>query len=419
MTEAMHTMYLSDMWHRGAYYERQLPGFNLHDGPHYYGIIHTLLADVVRRSPNLKQVNWDGMDLSEEFLSALATLSYLHSITLGNCIPSEKAYNAISAGIIPGSTSVLNLTLIMHSPDELQTFDHRPLLWCVLPLFPNIRTLAVIQHMGTNPIPFPHPEDSIHYTSVQNLERILLEDLPIPDLSSFATWIEIGPAVNLTHLKVVCGLGMAQNLIQELMNALQSSPRLHTLVLEGILDASAALITQIAESCPTLRGLTLVRRHNERQVKTKLASWPDSICDYASRMSTFEHLQYFAWNAKIPGAEHSPITMLNFENDFNTHTTPDSPHIEWDLEAYEPEASVARLFAAHCKTLRMYTLIGYLGFNHVPIYVHSIERGHNNSIAVVKQHANRSNFLDWNPNQRGWPDILLADHSQNDFAAIG
>jgi hypothetical protein len=140
------------------------------------------------------------------------------------------------------------------------------------------------------------------------------------------------------------------------------APNLEVLVLEGLESGSLDLITLIATTCSNLLGLTLIRRHNIRQRKTKLASWPHTLAEYASRFSSFVRLRYFAWNFLVLVClDPTPAVMIQFENGFPNLETKEG----WkqgkaisDVEYFDDSHLVAAPFAAHCLTLETYVIVG-------------------------------------------------------------
>ncbi|THU92015.1 hypothetical protein K435DRAFT_907267 [Dendrothele bispora CBS 962.96] len=210
---------------------------------------------------------------------------------------------------------------------------------------------------------------------------------------------------NLTHLKLQMYRSIGDDIAIPLLESLQSAP-LEVLVFEGIKDGSLTLISRIAQIFPDLVGLTLIRRENHIQKKTKEATWPHQSWEYANQFNGFHRLKYFEWNFAVPFDDVTPSAMLTFEELASGSNNTDTSFKEWDepmSEYFDDTQSVTLPFAVCCPTLKVITLYScscrfYCGISRGPKGKIQVEHGYN----PPKGH----NEQDWNPSflQQGWEE---------------
>jgi hypothetical protein len=199
---------------------------------------------------------------------------------------------------------------------------------------------------------------------------------------------------------------MDDTVVFDLLNALRWSPNMQVLVLEGLRDAGLELIDRISQACPNLFGLTLIRRHNNRQSETKLASWPHASYEYASHFTSFTQLNHFGWNLDVDlyGLDPSPSVMSEFEAGF-----PDLLFESWeetemrDQNAYFDDTHLmAGSFAAHCPTLRTFAIV-----DRMVRLVCLIDNTPSGRLLSKQKYSAMFESTKWNPHPwKGWPLIM-------------
>jgi len=87
------------------------------------------------------------------------------------------------------------------------------------------------------------------------LERLHLDHFDPDDIPALCMWMceasenNFNPGLKLTHFKICTRWGMDGTAVFNLLSALQWSPNMQVLVLEGLRDAELELIDRIAQIC--------------------------------------------------------------------------------------------------------------------------------------------------------------------------
>jgi hypothetical protein len=205
------------------------------------------------------------------------------------------------------------------------------------------------------------PPDAIRhgFSFSATLERLYLETSDPNDIPVFLGWFRsmaTTSPLRLTHFKLFSGIGISDLDMIELLRSIQG-PLMQILVLEGLANAGFGLFDIIPEFFPALVGLTLIRRSN-RQVRTRLATWPHPSWEYAKHIARFSHLQYFAWNSNIILSRPATSPLILFEQGFLDDSTPIEIWIKHGFDAFFDEDHwTALTFAAHCPSLQMFSII--------------------------------------------------------------
>ncbi|TFK65186.1 hypothetical protein BDN72DRAFT_845837 [Pluteus cervinus] len=311
----------------------------------------------ISSTPRLTTLNLTYIKINLPMAQALSQLQVLQSLDLFHCSLVDGAAGFLSCGVVHCSTTT-HLRL---------TFDNGPSLsmYYILPAFPNLRTL-IMGSLVQPQSPISPPPESI-WEDIQffsTLERLTLNYIPWYTLGGFASWFSSKPSLpRLTHLKVHSRLGMDDADIIDLLSTIERSP-LQVLIIDGLADGSLFLVDIISLKLPSLLGLTLYRRHSDRQGTTSLSEWPHPTYEYADRLSGFTKLQHFAWNCKTGyETEYTTKSLLHFEEG-EFPPPPDSAlgvdaeyHDEWRNDHTADEDHVLALpFAAACPTLQSFAV---------------------------------------------------------------
>jgi hypothetical protein len=349
MMEAIWSLYIRDGWSRRALHNTLAEHFDILFLPEFYAPVRRDLVRVLYSTKNLTSLSLSSMDIWCDFLTAISCLEALHTLSVLSCKLDAEVCERLLGAEMPLQDSVINLQLFCG--DESTS-------WYTLLLFPNLRTLSV---EATDFDPEGVVDSVLRRANpFYTLEYFALERTHPNFISSLSNHLleasQNGPApfANLTHFKVQISFGITDAELFHLLDGLRSAPNLQVLVLEGLLDADLAIIDYIAEACPNLLGLTIIRRENDRQHETKFIKWPHPSADYALRFSSFSKLRYFAWNSRISLLEYTPAIMIQFENGFPDLSTKEGwEELEETADSvYFADAHLtAALFSAHCPTL--------------------------------------------------------------------
>jgi hypothetical protein len=188
------------------------------------------------------------------------------------------------------------------------------------------------------------------------LERLWLNDVDSFNLPFLAAWLGLGAILNLqlTHFRLLMRSGASDAVVGGVLASLREMP-LQVLVIDGLAEGEFILFDSIAESFPSLIALTLVRRASNRQRSSELSMWPHPCWEYAQHLASFQNLEHFGWNLHYIFMPATPYGLLHLEDGF-----PDKIKFrgwaEHDEESFGRDYWTALSFAAHCPTLRTYTI---------------------------------------------------------------
>jgi hypothetical protein len=404
LTDALRSLILRDCSQRSLR-NTFAESFNIYSLPDFYTAIYRDLSKIMEVAKNLTKLIMSGLDIYLEVLQAISNLTTLRTIHFLSCELDVAACASITHREVPLQDTVVDLRLLVDKDDSI---------WYTLSLYPQLRNLTVMSS-ANNRTNLPAEDILGQGTPFKTLERLTLDAFVPHAVSLLCAWMmedlqsATHPELKLTHLKVHTPLGLPDFILIGLLNTLRFSPNLRILVLEGLAltDVGPDIIDLIAETCPNLLGLTLVRRHNERQIETKLAAWPHTSAEYASHFIAFSRLRFFSWNFLCNARlDPTPAIMTQFEDGFPDISTGNGWKKQKEMNeiAYFDDAHLmAASFAAHCPTLRTF----------------AIAEQSNKSVCQIDRHANgRIEFLNldiknmydstrmWNTDfMRGWPPV--------------
>jgi hypothetical protein len=403
LTDHLRSLFLSDNWSRQALHGLA-ESFDVRSLPDFYPPIYRGLRLIVEAAKNLTEVYLVNLDICPEILQAISRIKTLITINFSSCQLDAATCDRIIQDEVRLQDTVLNLRLVVHDEDSI---------WHTLSLYPQLRTLAVMSNDNDlENLPVEGVLDRI--MPFKKLERLSLDNLDPHVVSLFSAWMldalegAVNPELKLTHFKMHTRLGVPDSILIDLLSTLRFAPNLQVLVLEGLAltNLGPEVIDLVAAACPDLLGLTLVRRHNERQLETKLAAWPHTSGEYASRFVAFSRLRYFSWNFLHAILDPTPAIMTQFENGFPDLDTKKgrAERKEMDEIAYFHDTHLmAASFAAYCPTLRTFAISG-----RTPQLMCQIDRSADGRIELLNLNINemfRSARM-WNTNMsRGWPMV--------------
>lgn len=356
LMSSMQHLDIIDQWseqtlHRAVTYR----GFDVRrDVPKYYESINLNIARVLRNSINLTALDFHGLTIRSHFLLPIVTMKSLVSVTFSLCRLKPSAARNLAA-IQSKSSTVLNLNLRSGEP------------WNLLLLFAQLRNLTA---SGDSYDSLDPPSEAIreHCNLFSNLERVCLHRFNPEHVVTLCEWMtqaaSIGPGsttspmLKITHFKLHTARGTPDSSIIQLLGVLQFCPDLVTLVLDGLRDAELALIDHIGQACPNILGLTLIRRHNDRQTESRtFALWPYTSGQYGSRFGVFTRLRYFCWNPRIDSPHATPSIMQQFEVGFPDLDTSQGWEMMREQETdFWDDHLMAGPFGAFCSTLQTVSL---------------------------------------------------------------
>lgn len=312
-----------------------------------------------------------------------------------------------SPGSLQSSIEALELTL--HRGED---FPEALSAWNILAFCSNLRLLRVV---ALNPkTGFDLPEERFwpHMASIAHLEYLHLHGMLWFRVSELIDWLAAAAAsmggVRLTHLKLHSAWGIPDALVGALLHSLHAGHApLRVLALDGIMGTDAALFETLGQLFPSLEGLTLVRRANERQGKPQLCQWPLPGHEYAQRMQGLVHLRHFGANFYWEPENVSPAALRRLEPGYSPD---EDPHrYDWDL--MEDGYSIALPFAAQCPALETFAIT-----SDWVIYSARIRRSATGAIEIQSQEPrlNDPEVDQWNPSRFSMQAWRLPRRKDND-----
>lgn len=353
----------------------------------------TLVDRVLSNARNIETLTIFHFPMKEDSINAILTLPRLHTIHLGstlalNTLPDLRCNSVLNANFSPTG----------------QDYDST---WCILPCFPSLRCLTIVNHHTSAALPPVEVYDKAN--TFATLERLMIYNIHHYEIDDFAQWIRqaippSGPGLRLTHLKLELRRGLDEEETRIIISALHGAPMQH-LVLDGLAYAEPELFDLISDAFSHLRVLTLYYRESNRQIEGKEALWPHASWEYAPRFANFTQLRHFRWNWRLDEWTPSPSAMLLFETDFPERW---QEVAECALECFTDEwESISRLFGVHCPTLESLEF----QYNHTSSERYVLRHDHAGEGVQVKEwnfftRPEGLTMLDFEPYQcSGWPEF--------------
>ncbi|KAJ8087533.1 hypothetical protein PM082_006364 [Marasmius tenuissimus] len=422
LTNAIQNLNIADGWKQDSQLYK-LPDLGTYAyGQTIYHPINASLNAVLSSCHNLTHFTISYWAITSDWLITISHLKNLHTLDLGFARIQDPTVEAdIIHGRIPPSLHILNVW--WREGEEWEYPLREPSgegLWYLLILFPNLLTFG---HNGIlNEVWLPcHPVQERCRYLWQSLRRLNLSVCLhlVPDLIAWAndSRLRASAPCMLTHLKLHTVYPVSESDIVPLLEVIASAP-LEVLVLEGIKEGSLALFQRIATLFPDLLGLTIIRRENIFQRKTKMSRWPHQCGEYALQLQNFRRLKYFGWNYYAPLFDISPVVLLELEELATREAKGESDEdkscdfdrlVGRESVYFHDTGSIALPLAAHCPTLEIMGLeTGYCA-------QYSISRESNGGIKINGEYGVSTSVVDrrdWNPVDNGWKPIFPSEREE-------
>ncbi|KAL0572498.1 hypothetical protein V5O48_009463 [Marasmius crinis-equi] len=414
LTEAITNLSVTDDWKAETYsFSQVFRQFRRNSST--YIPISTSINSLLTSCRSLTHLSICHFTATSDWFRAMSQLSKLHTLRLQCTLIEDQSVEAdILHRRIPRSPQVLNLNWYErdNEADEPPSRESGGRgVWFALLLFPNLITFN--QRMFQSVSWLPPPAIRARATHFSRGLRRLSLNLPTGLVPVLTDWflearLRTQASCTLTHFKLRTDRPLADDAIIELLETIQSAP-LEVLVLEGIKEGSLTLIERIAQLFPDLLGLTLIRRENKMQQRTKLVPWPYQTGDYASRLRGFRRLKYFGWNFWLSVFEPTPSVLLQFEASTSaTSTEGEEGERLWydELDEYfEDPGCFALSLGCQCPTLET------VGLEDGICQHYAISRGSHMEVKANGGLFGGSSIedpQDWNPSKfsSGWKAII-------------
>ncbi|TFK56551.1 hypothetical protein OE88DRAFT_33157 [Heliocybe sulcata] len=335
-----------------------LYGVDINSG--FYTPIMTKVAIVITSCLNLTELCLSHVILSQGVLEAVVSLPRLHTVKLEGCNMGPDL-RRLPIMFSPSET-IVNLSL-HHNILPRDNYWY----WVFLSICPRVRNIGAsgVAPCGYFDIP-PSRQLRALYSPWGTLEQLSMENLHSVDISALALWIEEAKAdfpLRLSHFKLRVQLPLEKNDLYRLIAALDGAP-LQVLALSSIRYAGTDLISRIAAAFTNLIGLTLVHRYQfVAQDDHRLYMWPHASWEYAPGLRGFKRLEHLGMNYYCPTIVDHLEDGLDFLGRGAFERMETGETYDWypDLRTRENEldnATVARVFAVHCPSLKTFTLQG-------------------------------------------------------------
>lgn len=223
---------------------------------------------------NITVLSLSGILIDAQLLRKIAKCCRRLGIVSLVCCEIADPFNPSSQSLhaIPWVTS---LKLCVH----LKEPGTRSKIWSVLRVFRNVANLMVYPTWKI-PAGFTLAHQGVLFDLCNpfiKVHKLHLEAMEASEIVALNQWIAAVPApLPLTHFKlsVVGNFSPVQQ--AELIGGLRKAPQLQVLALDGIIDPTPELISDIAVQHEALVALTLILRDSYRQSQAKLCVWPGS-----------------------------------------------------------------------------------------------------------------------------------------------
>ncbi|TFK68482.1 hypothetical protein BDN72DRAFT_841777 [Pluteus cervinus] len=318
--------------------------------PTYQGHLiayHHLFSRAVGIAQHLRILNASFMYLDATFVQNISSLPRLYTITIRSCTLADGAQTLLMQH--SQSQTLTNLTLSF-------THDTHLSMWYFLLICPNLRNLTILSLNYWLEGPPTHIWDKIAF--LPSLRWLAMNFIPEHSLHGLLAWfMDQSPLQNLTRCKYTTKYSVSDTTILTLVDVLAAAP-METLALHGLSGSGLEILERITIRLPNLIGLTLHRRHNERQRRDVLADWPYPSATYAELFSRFTQLKHFNWNFRTGYFECSPAGLVDFEQGFITEEQ--ELRDRWNGQDptvyFDDDYVLALPFAAHCPTLQTFAV---------------------------------------------------------------
>lgn len=225
------------------------------------------------------------------------------------------------------TATMANITVLHLGFPEDERYQAR--LWNIVALCPLLRHLYAYAATVDAVVEYPTRDICLRAPHINDLEILHIEGAS-NTLEELVDWSDdaytaCGTPGKWTSIKINSRLGMTLRDTHCFLELLWDTHQdVEILVLEGVAETPVELFEAIADRCPNLRGLGLVRRANAAQSKNRLCPWEEPIYSYASPMSRMTKLEHFSANFQWSPYTHGPSTLRNFESPVDDYEAVDA-----------------------------------------------------------------------------------------------
>ncbi|EJD42705.1 hypothetical protein AURDEDRAFT_185889 [Auricularia subglabra TFB-10046 SS5] len=313
------------------------------------------LADLLPQLSGLEALSLHRLQIDLDLVLQISRHPRLANLDVKYCgTPPALWEHVLSSppGSLQATVEALTLDL-HHREDLLDTFSG----WNILAFCPNLRLLRVNALDAKQGFDVPEQRFWPHMTCIAHIEYLHLQGFTWTRVSELSDWlVQVAPragGLRITHLKLHSAWGIPDAMVGQLLHALHDGHApLRVLALDGIKATDATLFDTLGQLFPSLEGLTLVRRANDRQAVSKLCRWPLPVYEYAQRMEGLTRLRHFGANFYWEHGNVSPAALRRLEPAYSADHDPD--RFGWDLMA--DGHSVGLPFAVHCPALETFAI---------------------------------------------------------------
>ncbi|KAG8807807.1 hypothetical protein FRC17_004258 [Serendipita sp. 399] len=361
----------------------------------FKGAISRDTCNLLNNTANLNTLKLYDFIISKEVIECIDALESIHTLHLLSCVIGDNARDLLELAGSAHPRSILCSTirnLIVESTLGTLKRFHPPCF------FPNLRNFSI------EPLPSEYeygvwlPETSLmlKWPVFATLKRVSFFGLQPQNIQELAAWmqtsirhgVQVGisgnhqeptnlvTSFNLTHFKAHFATPIGKLSFLRMLSGFGSTPNLEVYSIQGISwrDAHPVIVGAIVAVLPRLKHLTLSIFRNEEAGRSKSPfpvpirniKWPEPAWEYAHYFQFFEGLESFTWDNRGE-ASYSPVTMLRFETDDlgddgsgNDKFDSNFPEDIFDEDGSDPyvDNSTVAVFAARCKTLQTFTILG-------------------------------------------------------------
>ncbi|PCH42304.1 hypothetical protein WOLCODRAFT_137834 [Wolfiporia cocos MD-104 SS10] len=303
---------------------------------HFRAPLRHSIGRVLSNARNVTHLELDNIRISVDTVISMTSMHRLRSLVLKSCLVLLTGIGTLP----PPLPQIINATFV-----HCQNFN-------ILSVLPNVKTVAIVGS-PTREICLPGDLAGMTWNLFHSAERVMITYPDHRYMHRVIDWIsaatrEHGSMLRLTHFKLETQLALDHQVIFDLLAALRGAP-LQVLSLVGLSFARPELLEHLADGFPLLRSITLVHRRNMLYGRTAPSVWPEPTWEYAARLARLSNLQYFSWNFDM----RSLRTGTTCDLPLLEEGYPEGQRCDDDDDLYFTEwHAVAKLFAAHCLTLR-------------------------------------------------------------------
>ncbi|KAK0475242.1 hypothetical protein IW261DRAFT_1568172 [Armillaria novae-zelandiae] len=329
-----------------------------------------------------------GFVVSRHFLRMMSALPKLRKLCIDRCtfgVASQVEAKMLAATRLFNLDNVRHLRLAI-SPLGGHQGTKWTRTWNILAFCRNITSLYIFSHSRQLDLTaFSLLAEEYHFS---HISYFCMDGVSTPSIDLLRTWLlTLSDSPNITHLKIRFAAGVVTDAeLLSLLDAIAPQP-LKNLVLDGLLEGSTDVFSNISQRFPQLTHLLLFQLLSPLGVP---AAWPEPSTAYASQLASLAHLRYFGWNLG-DGLWLSPIPLAGaVADETDADEGADKEDADGDEAPSDPD-EIAAMFAECCTALKVFVL-------HDISSGWDISRGHNGRVKLNKMtDFRRWESMPWNP----------------------